>query len=424
MARGRGASRPVTTTRRLAWASIAAALIGGLAVGALVGAHQASAETGVSVVDKCPAPSGGDPIRVNVLVLLDTSGSLRTNDPNNIRVKGTKDAIVVLDSLSGRFASADIRVAIDSFHTTYLLREGWLPAAGSSPYLLSRTEDIAAIPPGRTTTDYTQALTGAWSRFSAEPGDCNLLIWFTDGEHVTHGTAEEVQPEEWAELTALCSGPAMESLRKDVWVGAVRLIADGGNGETLQYLFGETARSCANPLQGEVYDDFDPADLGRVLHDIIAGPTEDLLFREDEEKLPGEPDAPPADIEYETCVGGAGTPEQPCEIVFRLDAAHESLRAFIDLTFIRQGVRNPELVHVVVRSPRDASGDYHVSPTIGGSGAIDPAEASGEYRLVPPFAFFARAPYRSEPSEASTVSTREQCSSSASSSLRNASMSQ
>lgn len=176
----------------------------------------------------------------------------------------------------------------------------------------------------------------------------------------------------------------------------MRLVTDDGSGETLKYLFGEAERSCANALQGEIYDDFDPADLGRVLHDIIAGPTGDLLFREDQEKLPGEQDTPPTDAEYKTCSGGTGTQEQPCEIPFRLDQSHDSFRAFIDLTFIRQGVRNPDLVQVVLRSPRDGSGDYHASPTIGGSSQIDPAAAGGEYRQIPPFRFYTRAQYGSE----------------------------
>ncbi|MCY4421809.1 MAG: hypothetical protein OXC06_01930 [Acidimicrobiaceae bacterium] len=369
--------------------------MGAAAAVGMLSAPRASAETGVSVVDKCPVPSDAG-TRISVLILLDTSGSLRTNDPDNIRTSGTKDALLVLDSLSGQFERASISVAIDSFHTAYRPGAGWTPATGSSTALLPRVDGIAAIPEGRTTTDYTQAMVGAWERFRAQPADCHLLIWFTDGEHVTHGTADEVQPEEWAELNDLCGSPPMEFLLDNVWVGAVRLIADGGSGETLQYLFGETGRNCANPLQGEVYDDFDPADLGRVLHDIIATPTDDLIFREDDDKLPGERDDPPEAAVYRDCTGGNGTPEQPCQIPLRLDRSVESFRAFIDLTFIRQGVRNPEFVKIAVRSPLDDSGDYTTSPTIGGSGEIDPAEADGEYRLVPPFGFFTRAQYGSE----------------------------
>ena len=388
----------MTLSRRRAaapWAT--AALIGALvaAVG-LAYVPQASAETGVRVVDKCAAPLDGSKMRVDVLVLLDVSGSLLTNDPDNIRISGTKDAVLVLDSLSGQFEGADIRLAVDSFHTNYFTGQDWIDARGASTALLPRIEQIGAIPPGRTTTDYTQAMAGAWSRFGQQQADCRLLVWFTDGEHVTSGTAEDVSPEEWAELSQLCDSLAMESLRSSAWVGAVRLVTDGGGGKTLKYLFGEGERSCANALQGEIYDDFDPSNLGRVLHDIIATSTEDLIFRQDQAKLPGELDTPPASSEYETCTESTGTREQPCVIPFRLDRSHESFRAFIDLTFIRQGVRNPELVQVVVRSPRDDAGTFYASPTIGASGNIDPAEAGGDYRLIPPFGFFTRAQYGSE----------------------------
>ena len=383
--------------RRVTALWVMAAVIGAVvpAVG-LVHMPQASAETGVRVVDKCAAPLDESRMRIDVLVLLDVSGSLLTNDPNNIRISGTKDAILVLDSLSGQFEGADIRLAVDSFHTNYLNGQDWIDARGASTALLPRIEQIGAIPPGRTTTDYTQAMTGAWSRFGQGQADCRLLVWFTDGEHVTSGSAEDVSPEEWAELNQLCDSLAMESLRSSTWVGAVRLITDDGAGETLKYLFGEGERSCANALQGEIYDDFDPANLGRVLHDIIAGPTEDLIFRQDQAKLPGELDNPPASSEYETCSEGTGTREHPCAIPFRLDQSHESFRAFIDLTFIRQGVRNPELIQMVVRSPRDGADTFYASPTIGATGDINPVEAGGTYRLIPPFGFYTRAQYGSE----------------------------
>ena len=383
------------TRRVLRTAVAAAALLTVSTATGLVSLPQASAETNVSVVDKCRVPSDTE-MRVSVLILLDTSGSLRTNDPGNIRVSGTKDAVLVLDSLSGQFENASIALAIDSFHTTYRPGAGWTAAAGSSTGLLPQIDEIAAIPEGRTTTDYTQAMAGAWERFRTEDADCRLLIWFTDGEHVTRGSADVVEPEEWAELNDLCGSPTMEFLRENAWVGAVRLIADGGSGETLQYLFGETGRNCANPLQGEVYDDFDPDDLGRVLHDIIAEPTDDLIFRQDPEKMPGEQNDPPDASEFMRCTGGDGTPEQPCRIPLSLDDSIDSFRAFVDLTFLRQGVRSPDLVKIVVRSPVDENGDYRTSPTIGGNGEINPSEADGEYRLVPPFGFFTRAQYGSE----------------------------
>ena len=357
----------------------------------------AGAETDVNVSDVCSAPADGSTMRIDLLVLLDVSGSLRSNDPESLRISGTKDAIVAFDELSRQFDNADVRVAIDNFETDYSREQDWTPVAGSSTALLPRIDDIGEIPSGPTTTDYTGALEGAWSRLDERDVDCRLLIWFTDGEHHTVAPVDEVAPEEWAELGDLCESPSMQRLRDSTWVGAVRLVADDSSSETLRYLFGETGRTCANPLRGEIYDDFDPTDLGLVLHDIIAGPIEDVIFAEDPDKLPGERDDPPTDDEYETCAGGIGTGsrEQPCTFTFLLDSSHESFRAFIDLTFIAQGVRNPHLVHTVLRSPPGPSGTV-VSPTIGGSGEIDPAEADGAYLPVLPFWFYTRAQYGSE----------------------------
>lgn len=178
----------MTLARRLARASVAAAVLVGAAAFGIE--PRASAETGVSVVDKCSAPSDGSRMRIDMLVLLDVSGSLRANDPDNIRIKGTKDAILVLDSLSGQFENADIRVAVDSFHTSYSRQQDWVGADGTSAALIPRIDDIGTIPAGPTSTDYTQAMTGAWGRFGEGQADCRLLVWFTDGEHVTSGSAE------------------------------------------------------------------------------------------------------------------------------------------------------------------------------------------------------------------------------------------
>ena len=360
-------------------------------------APPAGAEIDVDVSEVCSAPADGSTMRIDLLVLLDVSGSLRSNDPDNLRISGTKDAIVAFDDLSGRFDNADVRVAIDNFETDYSREQGWTAVAGASTTLLPRIDSIGAIPAGQTTTDYTEALAGAWERLAEQDADCRLLVWFTDGEHLTVAPADEVVAEEWAELGDLCDSRSMQSLRDSTWVGAVRLVADDSSGETLRYLFGETGRVCANPLRGEIYDDFDPTDLGLVLHDIIAGAAEDVQYTEDQDKLPGEPDDPPTDDEYETCEGGTGTGsrEQPCTYTFRLDASHESFRAFVDLTFIGQGVRNADLVHTVLRSPPGTSGTV-ASPTIGGSGEVDPAEADGAYLPVLPFWFYTRAQYGSE----------------------------
>lgn len=376
----------MTQARRLV-AATAAALISAAAVAALLPVSRASAETGVSVADVCPDTAPGASPRINVLILLDTSGSLKTNDPAKLRSAGTRDALQVLDGLSREFSGAQIEVTVDTFDQRYFRQRGWLPAGGIYDRIGDAIEDVTSD--DGSYTDYVEALTGAWGRFAARADDCNLLIWFTDGEHATESDDEG----ERRELLQLCSSPQMQSLRDHVWVGAVQLNTGDLQSSRLRYLYGEDNPSagtleCANPLRGRVYDDFDPTRLRRVLRELIeisaaeADPTE-------------EPPLPrivrPSPSAFQQCTGGDGSRERPCVVSFDLDPGTESFRAFVDLTFIERGIENPESVLVAVRSP-----DGTTSPSIGGSGDIRPGEHSGDYLPVDPFAFYVRSQYPSD----------------------------
>ncbi len=365
-------------------AAAAAALVGTATAMAILPASPASAETGVSVSDVCPDTRSESP-RINLLILLDTSASLRENDPANLRSAGTRDALQVIESLSSRFSEAQIEVTVDTFDQDYFRRQGWIPASGVYERLGDAIEDIASDD-GRY-TDYVKALEGAWSRFAARTDDCNLLIWFTDGEHATASDAEGEQ----RELLQLCSSPQMQSLRDHVWVGAVQLNT-GDLESRLRYLYGEDdssagALECVNPLRGRVYDDFDPGGLNRVLRELI----ERSIPIEDEEPLPGEDGRPPSPEDFEPCTGGDGSRERPCVVTFDLEASTESFRAFVDLTFIERGIENPDSVLVSVQSPDGTNG-----LSIGGSGDIRPGEHPGQYLRVDPFGFQARSQYPSD----------------------------
>ena len=376
----------IPVRRLAAAAAVVAALIGAAAVGVLT-APPASAETGVSVDDACPATGAGETLRINLLILLDTSGSLRTNDPANLRSAGTRDALQVLESLSSEFAGAEIEVTVDTFDQRYFRQQGWLPARGAYGRLAEAIGDIASD--DGSYTDYVQALTGAWSRFAARADDCNLLIWFTDGEHATASDAEG----ERRELLQLCSSPEMQSLRDRVWVGAVQLNTGDPQSSRLRYLYGEDVPSggaleCANPLRGRIYDDFNPARLNRILEELISRSIRETN-PEVEPPLP-EPKWPPPE-EFEQCTGGDGSRERPCVIPFDLAAGTESFRAFVDYSLIERGIENSDLVLVTLQSP-----DGTNSPSIGGSGDIRPADPSGPYVRIDPFVFFARSQHPSD----------------------------
>ena len=188
--------------RRLA-ALLAVAAIAAMPV-AVLAASPASAETGVDVQDVCSATVGDGALRINLLILLDTSGSLRTTDPDNLRSAGTRDALQVVESLSLSYSDhANIEVALDTFDARYSRQEGWYPA--SEIYSRVGTSIGAIATDAGQYTDYGAALTGAWGRFATRADDCNLLIWFTDGQHAT----EADEAGEQRELFELCSSPEM-----------------------------------------------------------------------------------------------------------------------------------------------------------------------------------------------------------------------
>lgn len=374
--------------RRLA-ALLAVAAIAAMPV-AVLAASPASAETGVDVQDVCSATAGDGALRINLLVLLDTSGSLRTTDPNNLRSAGTSDALQVIEGLSLRYPDdADIEVALDTFDARYSRQEGWYPASE----IYSRVgNSIGAIASDAGQyTDYGAALTGAWERFATRADDCNLLIWFTDGQHAT--AADEVG--EQRELFELCSSPEMQSLRDHVWVGAVQLRDDDLEASRLRYLYGEegpadASLSCINQLRGNIYDSFDGDRLNTVLRELIETavgqtpqPPEDPMPR------PERPSS--SEFDEGRCTGGDGSPSRPCVVPFDLDLGMESFRAFVDLTLIGREIQNPEEVLAVVRAP-----DGTTSPSIGGDGDIKPREQTGQYLPVEPFGFFTRSNYPSD----------------------------
>ena len=370
-------------------ALLAVAAIAAMPV-AVLAASPASAETGVDVQDVCSATAGDGALRINLLVLLDTSGSLRTTDPNNLRSAGTSDALQVIEGLSLRYPDdADIEVALDTFDARYSRQEGWYPASE----IYSRVGNsigIIASDAGQY-TDYGAALTGAWERFATRADDCNLLIWFTDGQHAT--AADEVG--EQRELFELCSSPEMQSLRDHVWVGAVQLRDDDLQASRLRYLYGEegpadASLSCINQLRGNIYDSFDGDRLNTVLRELIetaVGQTP----QPSEGPMPGSERPSQSEFDEGRCTGGDGSPSRPCVVPFDLDHGMESFRAFVDLTLIGREIQNPEEVLAVVRAP-----DGTTSPSIGGDGDIKPREQTGQYLPVEPFGFFTRSNYPSD----------------------------
>ncbi|MCY4035829.1 MAG: hypothetical protein OXF64_00020 [bacterium] len=146
----------------------------------------------------------------------------------------------------------EINIGVDTFATGYTPHHRWQGAGAAQRDLIGRYDDITDLPTGgeTTLTDYRQALSGAAWRFGQVPVEgCNLVLWFTDGEHATDGTSRDVSPEEWNQLQDLCDSDAMELLsERGVWTQAVLLTDGSPSDNPLRLLFGELLGGGGGPV--------------------------------------------------------------------------------------------------------------------------------------------------------------------------------
>ena len=168
---------------------------------------------------RCLARGEDGVFQVNVLLLVDASTSLEVTDPTLRRVRGVVRSTDTLVDLAARHGeTVDIDVAIDTFSTDYRRHLGW-----SSPADIQAALDSAvareAVAETVAWTNYSAALRGADARFAGAPqGRCNLMLWFTDGEHDTEAAGTLV-PAEMEELSRLCNADlAVEHLVNDARV--------------------------------------------------------------------------------------------------------------------------------------------------------------------------------------------------------------
>lgn len=355
--------------------------------------HPASAETGVPASEKCEITS--DQQRINIVMLLDASRSLNRTDPTNSRRGGLEAAISNLASLARNNPQVSISMAVDTFATVYFRWHGWADAGTSELELYDRYDAITAINPANTgsSTDYRAALGGVADRLRVAPAArCNVLLWFTDGEHATDGTSADISASEWEQLRRLCASDDMAFLSDSnlYTIGVLLSRAESPtNPAPLRYVFGEGDRHCQYPLDGDLRDDVDTGDLREALDELINEVVYELEVEADSDHdLPGEPNELPEDEAYEVCSGGEGTSQDPCEYSFRLDSGVESFRVFLDLTYLERGITNPDQIEIALRSPRGVRSSAIETQRVD-------ADEMPQYQPVHPFWFLARRPYDS-----------------------------
>ena len=161
--------------------------------GSLSFAPQASSSNHISAWGKdaveqiatCINSSGQKDV-VNVLYLIDESGSLKWNDEQNLRVQGLKASLDEFARIKTYRPYFTINRAFTTFADDFSLvpNMGWQEL--NEDTLESDKKWIESDVPNMKTggsTDYAKALAGAYNFFKPRvtQNSCNILVWFTDG---------------------------------------------------------------------------------------------------------------------------------------------------------------------------------------------------------------------------------------------------
>ena len=115
-----------------------------------------------------------------MLLLIDQSGSLAGSDPDDQRITGARAVVRSYASLAERVQQVEIQVA--GFGETYRPGEWQVLNQDSLDAALETVDAVTAIE-DQDHTDYVYAVSGAADAFEGSTATCQILFWFTDGEH-------------------------------------------------------------------------------------------------------------------------------------------------------------------------------------------------------------------------------------------------
>lgn len=308
---------------------------------------------GFGVVLSTPSPTSaaaascdqGETLRV--LILLDTSGSLRNTDPDNLRITGAQEAIDIIRRIAEDNPGARFLVGVDTFATKYQIEGDWVDAI-SVEELENLKEEVPFRARVRTGidgkfTDYREVFKGAVERFSQPTGSggtCDFLFWFTDGDHDTDNVARPLSVTEQEEIDDLCqeNGPVDELHQRGVDVTVLELSVNREPSQTLRRLVGESSECMGlrGGSIGEVIPATSASELERKLRDTIT-PWFD-------------PDFPPGPPTCENRRAGY------CEYPFVLSEDLEWIKVYVQL----EELATPDALAISLRPP-DGSGSIPLS---------------------------------------------------------------
>ena len=139
----------------------------------------------VEQIATCINSSGQKDI-VNVLFLIDESGSLKWNDPDGLRVEGIKATLDQFRSIAVQKPYFKVNRAITTFADRFNSDLGKPWQELTEDQLAADKKWIDKNVPGfkkGNTTNYVTGLQGAYDYFKTQlsQNSCNILVWFTDG---------------------------------------------------------------------------------------------------------------------------------------------------------------------------------------------------------------------------------------------------
>jgi len=118
---------------------------------------------------------------LQVLLLIDQSGSLQQTDPDDQRITGARAVVRSYAALADQVRQIEFQVA--GFGEDYRPGEWEFLDQDTLGDFLERVETVGSED-DQDHTDYVYALDGASQAFSDSPSvTCQILFWFTDGQH-------------------------------------------------------------------------------------------------------------------------------------------------------------------------------------------------------------------------------------------------
>jgi len=229
--------------------------------------------------------------RLNVLFMLDASGSVARTDAAGRRFAATRVALTQLGlpvpAIPGRRA-IEVDVHLATFATTVTDVVGWHRLDGSTAQV---DRDVRALTAQRLggDTDYGAALSGARQRMAeqaarsfANARPCQLLVWLTDGQYEPVDRSDRNFPARRdAGLREMCEpGGILDQLRGDgitlVVVGLATELSPADEG-LLQRLTGLGSPACGQPTPdraGQYLRAADQSELVRLFYGIVVLPSE------------------------------------------------------------------------------------------------------------------------------------------------------